>query len=90
MGLNSFFAVVVANIAGLTGMTYTASFQTALIIILIEGIVFIVLSILNIREKIVDAIPLGVRLGIAPATRKEAVDRDSKGLVWRKAKEPAQ
>ena len=67
MGLNSFFAVVVANIAGLTGMTYVASFQTALIIILIEGIVFIVLSILNIREKIVDAIPLGVRLGIAPA-----------------------
>lgn len=67
MGLNSFFAVVVANIAGLTGMTYTASFQTALIIILIEGVVFIVLSILNIREKIVDAIPLGVRLGIAPA-----------------------
>ncbi|MCI9360716.1 MAG: NCS2 family permease [Hungatella sp.] len=67
MGLNSFFAVVVANIAGLTGMTYVASFQAALIIILIEGVVFIVLSILNIREKIVDAIPLGVRLGIAPA-----------------------
>lgn len=67
MGLNSFFAVVVANIAGLTGMTYTASFQTALIIILIEGIVFIVLSVLNVREKIVNAIPLGVRLGIAPA-----------------------
>ena len=67
MGLNSFFAVVVANIAALTGMTYVASFQTALIIILIEGIVFIVLSVLNVREKIVDAIPLGVRLGIAPA-----------------------
>ncbi|MCI9510017.1 MAG: NCS2 family permease [Angelakisella sp.] len=67
MGLNSFFAVVVANIAGLTGMTYVASFQAALVIILIEGIVFIVLSVLNIREKIVEAIPLGVRLGIAPA-----------------------
>ena len=67
MGLNSFFAVVVANIAGLTGMTYVASFQTALIIILIEGVVFIALSVLNVREKIVDAIPLGVRLGIAPA-----------------------
>ena len=67
MGLNSFFAVVVANIAGLTGMTYVASFQAALVIILVEGIVFIVLSILNIREKIVDAIPLGVRLGISPA-----------------------
>ncbi len=67
MGLNSFFAVVVANIAGLTGMTYVASFQAALVIILVEGIVFIVLSVLNIREKIVDAIPLGVRLGISPA-----------------------
>ena len=67
MGLNSFFAVVAANIAGLTGMTYVESFQAALVIILIEGIVFIVLSILNIREKIVEAIPLGVRLGIAPA-----------------------
>ena len=67
MGLNSFFAVVAANIAGLTGMSYVESFQAALVIILIEGIVFIVLSILNIREKIVEAIPLGVRLGIAPA-----------------------
>ena len=67
MGLNSFFAVVTANIVGLTGLTYVESFQAALVIILIEGIVFIVLSVLNIREKIVEAIPLGVRLGIAPA-----------------------
>ena len=66
MGLNSFFAVVVGNIAGITGLTYAASFQAALVIILIEGIVFIILSILNIREKIVEAIPLGVRLGIGP------------------------
>lgn len=67
MGLNSFFAVVVTNIVALTGMTYVASFQSALCIVLIEGIVFLVLSVLNIRDKIVDAIPLGVRLGIAPA-----------------------
>lgn len=67
MGLNSFFAVVVGNIVGLTGMSYVASFQAALCIILIEGIVFIILSVLNIREKIVAAIPLGVRYGIAPA-----------------------
>ena len=67
MGLNSFFAVVVTNIVALTGMTYVQSFQSALCIILIEGIVFLILSVLNIREKIVDAIPLGVRLGIAPA-----------------------
>ncbi len=48
-------------------MSYVASFQAALVIILVEGIVFVVLSVLSIREKIVDAIPLGVRLGIAPA-----------------------
>ena len=67
MGLNSFFAVVVANIAALTGMSYVASFQSALCIILIEGMIFVVLSVLNIREKIVDAIPYGVRVGISPA-----------------------
>ena len=67
MGLNSFFAVVVGNIVTITGTTFVASFQAALIIILLEGIVFIILSIFNIREKIVESIPLGVRLGIAPA-----------------------
>ncbi len=67
MGLNSFFAVVVANIVAMTGMSYVASFQAALCIILVEGLVFIVLSALNIRDKIVQAIPLGVRYGIAPA-----------------------
>lgn len=67
MGLNSFFAVVVANIVVMTGMSYVASFQAALCIILVEGLVFIVLSVLNIRDKIVQAIPLGVRYGIAPA-----------------------
>ena len=67
MGLNSFFAVVVGNIVAMTGMSYVASFQAALIIILVEGIVFIVLSIFNVREKIVEAIPLGIRLGISPA-----------------------
>ena len=67
MGLNSFFAVVVANIAAITGTSYVVSFQAALGIILIEGIIFLILSVLNIRDKIVEAIPLGIRLGIAPA-----------------------
>ncbi len=68
MGLNSFFAVVVTNIVALTGMTYVASFQSALCIVLDAKVsVFLILSVLNIREKIVDAIPLGVHLGIAPA-----------------------
>ena len=67
MGLNSFFALVTANIAMMTGMSYLDSFRSALVIIFIEGIVFILLSIFNVREKIVQAIPLGVRLGIGPA-----------------------
>ena len=64
MGLNSFFALVTANIAVMTGLSYKESYQSALVIIFIEGIVFLVLSIFNIREKIVEAIPLGVRLGL--------------------------
>lgn len=67
MGLNSFFAVVVANIVSLTGLTYLESFRAALCIIFIEGVIFVILSILNIRDKIVNAIPLGVRMGIAPS-----------------------
>ena len=67
MGLNSFFAVVAGNVVAITGMEYTNAFQACLCIILIEGIVFLVLSVLNIREKIVDAIPVGVRFGIGPA-----------------------
>ena len=67
MGLNSFFAVVVANIAAMSGLSYTESFQAGLIIILIEGVIFLALSVLSIREKIVEAIPVGVRLGIGPA-----------------------
>ena len=67
MGLNSFFAVVVGNIAAMTGMSYLESFRSALVIIFIEGVVFIILSLFSVREKIVEAIPLGVRLGIAPS-----------------------
>ena len=67
MGINSFFAVVVANLITMAGMDYVTSVQTVMCIVFIEGVLFIVLSLFNIREKIVEAIPLGVRLGIAPA-----------------------
>ena len=67
MGLNSFLAVVVVQITTLTGATYVASFQAALVIVLAEGVVFVILTLCNIREKIIDAIPYGVRMGIAPA-----------------------
>ena len=67
MGLNSFFASIAASIAVINGTNYDNAFQAALTIILIEGIVFLLLSVLNVREKIVTAIPLGIRLGIGPA-----------------------
>ena len=67
MGLNSFFAVVAANIAVINDCSYESAFQAGLVIILVEGIVFLILTLLSIREKIVEAIPLGVRYGIAPA-----------------------
>ncbi|CBK75618.1 Permeases [Butyrivibrio fibrisolvens 16/4] len=67
MGLNSFMAIVIGNLVAATTMDYVQSFQAMLCIILIEGIVFFILSLLNVREKIVDAIPLGIRLGISPA-----------------------
>ena len=67
MGLNSFMAIVIGNLVAMTGMGYVESFQAMLCIILIEGLVFLVLSLLGIRDKIVDAIPLGIRLGISPA-----------------------
>lgn len=67
MGLNSYFAVVIAQIAGAAGCSLLAGLQAGLCIILVEGVVFVLLSIFNIRQKIVEAIPLGVRLGIGPA-----------------------
>ena len=67
MGLNSFFAVVVSNIVTITGFSYLKAFQSALVIVFVEAVVFIALSLLRVREKIVEAIPLGIRLGIAPA-----------------------
>lgn len=66
MGLNSFFALVVANIAAITGLGYTESFQAALCVVLLEGVLFIILSALNVREKIVEAIPFPIRMGITP------------------------
>jgi AGZA family xanthine/uracil permease-like MFS transporter len=66
MGLNSFMATVILSLINMTTMNYVQCFQSMLCIILFEGIIFLILSILNIREKIVDAIPIGIRLGISP------------------------
>lgn len=67
MGLNTFFAIVVTQIVTITGVSIEAGFQAGLCIMLIEGIVFLVLSVVNVREKIVNSIPLGIRYGISPA-----------------------
>ena len=50
MGLNAFFAYTVV-----LGMGY--SWQFALCAVFIEGVIFIILSLTNIREKIIDCIP---------------------------------
>ncbi len=67
MGINSFFASVVASIAAINGTSYESAFHAGLCIVFIEGAIFIVLSVLSIREKIVNAIPACIRLGTGPA-----------------------
>ena len=57
MGLNAFFVYSVCM-----GMGY--SWQFALTAVLIEGLIFIVLTLTNVREAIVDAIPLSLRNAI--------------------------
>lgn len=65
MGLNSYFATVVVSIMGTAKLSsYDEAFQGALSIILISGVLFTTLTLFKIREKIVDAIPVGIRYGI--------------------------
>lgn len=65
MGLNTYFAGVVVSIAAITGLSYEDAFQGGLAIILFSGILFTILTLLKVREKIVEAIPKSVRLGIS-------------------------
>lgn len=58
MGINAFFAFTLVLGGG-------ASWQTALGAVFVSGIVFVILSVLKVREKIVAAIPLSVRYGVA-------------------------
>lgn len=57
MGLNAFFVYTVC-----IGMGY--SWQFALTAVFIEGLVFILLTVTNVREAIVNAIPLNLRYAI--------------------------
>ena len=58
MGLNAFFAYGVV-----LGMGY--SWQMALTAILLEGIIFLILTALNIREAIVNSIPLSLKKAVS-------------------------
>ena len=57
MGLNAFFVYSVCM-----GMGY--SWQFALTAVLIEGLIFIILTLTNLREAIVNAIPMSLRNAI--------------------------
>lgn len=65
MGLNSYFAAVVTNLAATAAITYEEAFHGGLAIIAVSGVLFTVLTLFKIREKIVTAIPKSVRLGIS-------------------------
>lgn len=58
MGLNAFFAYTVVA-------TYGYSWQTALMAVFIEGVIFIVLSLTKIREAIFDCIPLALKKAVS-------------------------
>lgn len=58
MGLNAYFAYTVV-----LGMGY--SWQVALTAVFVEGLVFIVLSLTNVREAIFNAIPLNLKAAVS-------------------------
>ncbi len=58
MGLNAYFAYTVV-----IGMSY--SWQIALLAVLVEGIIFILLSLTNVREAIFNAIPLTLKAAVS-------------------------
>lgn len=58
MGLNAYFAYTVCIGMGV-------SWQTALLAVFVEGIIFIVLSLTNVREAIFNAIPLTLKTAVS-------------------------
>lgn len=58
MGLNAYFAYTVV-----LGMGY--SWEVALAAVLVEGIIFIILSLLSVREAIFDAIPYNLKKAVS-------------------------
>lgn len=60
MGLNAFFAYTVVLAMGYT-------WQFALTAVFIEGIIFVLLTLTGLRQKVVEAMPLVLRHSISPA-----------------------
>ena len=58
MGLNAFLAYTVV-------LGYGYSWQVALLAVFVEGIIFIGLSLTNVREAIFNAIPLNLKRGVS-------------------------
>ena len=58
MGLNAYFAYTVV-----LGMGY--NWETALTAVFIEGLIFIVLSLTNVREAIFNAIPMNLKAAVS-------------------------
>lgn len=58
MGLNAYFAFTVCGSMGY-------SWQVALLAVLAEGIIFIILSLTNVREAIFNAIPSSLKKGVS-------------------------
>lgn len=58
LGLNAYFAYTVCGTMGY-------SWQIALFAVFVEGLIFIVLSLTNIREAIFNAIPLQLKKGVS-------------------------
>lgn len=57
MGLNAFFAFSVVLGMGIP-------WQVALTAVFVEGIIFIILSLTNVREKVVNAIPMNLKYAV--------------------------
>ena len=58
LGLNAYFAYTVCGVEGY-------SWQIALLAVFVEGLIFIVLSVTNVREAIFNAIPLQLKKGVS-------------------------
>jgi len=58
MGLNAYLAYTVV-------LGYGYSWQVALLAVFVEGLIFIVLSLTNVREAIFNAIPLTLKRGVS-------------------------